>query len=458
MPELNDRQTDELFQVGAERHGFEYNDAAWNQMEALLEADASLTRWKWAAGIAGSVLALAVAAWLLLPASNTANIVASDTFTEVSIPTPGSSAAPTTTAKLNEATSTQLNASSLPNQDQRSTQASVATTSDRQAAENTASLSSPASTNELTGSFQDNLGAAAGAGQLDGDTPLQNGDITNKADLDSEGIANSGIGGVTTGTSNTVANTPTSANDGSSSALALIPPAELLGVQISDGSPALDREVTPVQSAQADFTAAPGAGYLSATVGGGIILGQAGSDPFKEARPRFGASLEYHVSNKFSLGVGAFYNKVSYLTEEKNFSTKDEFWDLNDGLRPNEIRGECQILEIPVSVNYYLNGAANNSLYFSAGASTYLLLKEEYNVFYDPGFDPIKSNWDVNGENQHYLGMGHFSMGYQLRLKGRSALRVETYVQTPFTGIGEGSVKLLTAGVSAAYQFDFKKR
>lgn len=39
MPELDDEETDKLFQVGTERHDYTYNPDAWAQMEQMLDAD-----------------------------------------------------------------------------------------------------------------------------------------------------------------------------------------------------------------------------------------------------------------------------------------------------------------------------------------------------------------------------------------------------------------------------------
>jgi hypothetical protein len=53
---------------------------------------------------------------------------------------------------------------------------------------------------------------------------------------------------------------------------------------------------------------------------------------------------------------------------------------------------------------------------------------------------------DVRNNNQHYLGIMNFSLGYERLLTERIAIQIEPYLKVPIKGIGEGRISLKSAG------------
>lgn len=482
MPELNDRDTDALFQAGAERHDFEYNEVAWEQMESMLDADLAAGRWKLWGGGATGLIAIGLLIWAALGAGLFGDSTTTFASTTVDATVEADAAAKssaTTPASIDDASQTAADSraanpaavtNALTNEGitTTTTEDITATTTERDnAAGNTeanklaANGSSSANysagrsssiTNEITvnASSPTNTPAATDGGVNKGSTVGGNTLATNSNSLylTSDNVSSASEKEVAIATTNSELD----------DAAPLIPSLDLTGVIAGAGfEPDAAAAAATVESAPPSFTKAPSTNGLVAIASAGVIYGQSGSG-FGMARPRLGLELEYRLGRKFAFSAGGFFNQVCYLTEEKNYKPKEGFWTANGDIRPEMVQGECNVLEIPLAAKYYLNGSANNSLYIGAGASTYLMLKEHYSYLYDGEVLPtVKKNWTERNSSNHFMGMGNFNVGYQKQLKGRSALKVEGFVQVPFTGIGHGDVRLLTTGISLNYQFDFRK-
>ena len=441
MPERNDRHTDDLFRVGAERHGFEYNEAAWKDMEGLLDAEARLTRWKWAAAATAVIIAMALATWLLFPFDRAAGS-ATDSAPAIAAP---AEALPTDESL----------APASPNEPLRTA---------KKAGRTTTGPASYSPTPTLAG-FDDDRpmqGAAAGA-SLGADTDRTETAPDRPGKKQTSPIAGETTDRGTTGSPDRPTTQPaTEAEKRASpteadSAFDPLPTTYPLSVESLAAVPLAIPSPQALLPVEDEFSKQRSPNHFALIANGGFILGQAGSGPFDRRRPRLGLELEYRVGKKFAFSTGAFYNELCYRTEEKNYTPKKGFWAPNNFVKPVEVEAESEIIEVPLTVKYYLSGSANNSFYVAGGATSYILLKEELGYIYDRPAAGLKANWSVDGATSHYLGMGQFNIGYQRQLKGRSALKVEAFLQAPFTGIGHGNVRLLTTGLSLNYQFAFRR-
>jgi len=74
MPDLPKKEFDELFREGASMQQFEYNEAAWNKMEDMLDNDDKNRRFAiWAFVLVGIVLATMAGLWYASLDTNTSH-------------------------------------------------------------------------------------------------------------------------------------------------------------------------------------------------------------------------------------------------------------------------------------------------------------------------------------------------------------------------------------------------
>ena len=75
--------------------------------------------------------------------------------------------------------------------------------------------------------------------------------------------------------------------------------------------------------------------------------------------------------------------------------------------------------------------------------------RENYRYYYFHNSDTLKSYQMAvpPGENKHVLSVADFSMGYERKLTQAISFRAEPYLKIPIAGVGEGKVKLISAGL-----------
>ena len=159
----------------------------------------------------------------------------------------------------------------------------------------------------------------------------------------------------------------------------------------------------------------------------------------------YGIGLSYAVSSRFTLHTGF------YISEKIYSADKDQYHAPPGSANYNylyNINADCKVYDIPVTVSYSFGKSKNHQWFVSGGLSSYLMKKESYDYYYKypSGYTDWKS-WSISNQNQHYFSVLDLSGGYQYLFNKRISLLTEPYLKIPLTGVGEGKVKLNSAGI-----------
>lgn len=159
-----------------------------------------------------------------------------------------------------------------------------------------------------------------------------------------------------------------------------------------------------------------------------------------------GVNLEYFILPNLSINAGAMYAFKAYKGGEGYYTGYVP--------APSGIMGHCWVLDLPLNLRYY---AINHNLsrwYISGGLSSYLMLREKYDLKYNSyGGKSYDKQLEVRNNNRHYLDIVNLGFGYEKVLSDRLALQVEPYLKLPLKGIGEGSINLKSAGALVGLKF-----
>ncbi|MBV7528699.1 porin family protein [Chitinophaga sp. sic0106] len=172
---------------------------------------------------------------------------------------------------------------------------------------------------------------------------------------------------------------------------------------------------------------------------------------FRYARLGFNAGivLHYYFKPKWFVSTGITYSKKLYGATPQDYKGP-----YNNYLR--KIDADCNVLEVPLNLNYAFLKKKNFSLSATAGASSYFMLKEKYNYRYNnPSYD--KENVITN-ENKHYLAVLNVGALYQQPVGNRLILGVQPYAKIPLSGVGAGQVKLYSSGVTLQLTLTGRKK
>ena len=175
---------------------------------------------------------------------------------------------------------------------------------------------------------------------------------------------------------------------------------------------------------------------------GGITLGPDYNiaPSFKMGKFGFngGLFLRYHVNNRLSLSVAAVYAKKIYGATPKDY----KFDYPSPYVR---IDADCNVLDVPLNVNYTFLDRPKSSWSAMAGASSYFMLKEKYDYYWA---NNTKRTREFSNQNQHYFSVLNLGVTYERKTTGRLKWGLQPYIKVPLNGVGEGKVKLSSAGVS----------
>ena len=169
----------------------------------------------------------------------------------------------------------------------------------------------------------------------------------------------------------------------------------------------------------------------------------AASSKSSKLSSNLGVLVTYAISNKLSLTSGAVYSKKYYNSAgfaPQTNSYAGQAW---------EVDADCNVLDIPVNVNYKLFTKRNIAVSVNTGLSSYLMLKEKYTYLTgEPGANQQISTLEVRNQNQHIFGVANVSISVDRKITPRISIAVQPFMKIPLTGIGNGNVDLKSTGLS----------
>lgn len=167
---------------------------------------------------------------------------------------------------------------------------------------------------------------------------------------------------------------------------------------------------------------------------------------------RVGGDIHYELSDHWALGIGVGLSKKVYGGSGDDFTKKDGWME---DVSPMAMKAKCYIVDVPLIATYRLNGH-RNGWYISGGVSNYFLTSEWYGFEYSEvdrdflksrGVTPLDEITINDNNNNHWIGAGHLAIGYERSISDHLHIGVAPYISVPLTGIGEGAVKLHSAGI-----------
>ncbi|MEO1652901.1 MAG: hypothetical protein AAFU64_05110, partial [Bacteroidota bacterium] len=178
-------------------------------------------------------------------------------------------------------------------------------------------------------------------------------------------------------------------------------------------------------------------------------MSSTGLNNFTRPGAKIGGYVEYAISPKLSLQSSLLFSKQKYKGAGSEYTVPEGFWAVwTEGMVPSEIQAVCNIIDISLNLKYYFVNRPRSRFYLSGGFASYILTREAYT--YDFGHysynDRLATEWLVEDENQHWLGVTNLSAGFEYKINRQLALELEPYLKVPLGGIGFGKVNLFSTG------------
>jgi hypothetical protein len=167
----------------------------------------------------------------------------------------------------------------------------------------------------------------------------------------------------------------------------------------------------------------------------------------KTVGTNFGVLFGYSFNSKWAIETGLYYDRKKYYTDGEYFSKSKVGWLNNYNIKSAD--GYCDMWEIPLNVRYNFSTGDKMKWFATAGLSTYLMSKEVYTFKgTNAAGNPWGGTWPYKKPYQYWFSILNLSVGYEQRLGKIGNLRLEPFLRVPLSGIGTGSLSIMSAGLN----------
>lgn len=191
----------------------------------------------------------------------------------------------------------------------------------------------------------------------------------------------------------------------------------------------------------------------------GVLLGPdistvGGLSDFYDPGHKIGMTLEYNITQNLALSVGALHSKVRYKASGNEYQPPQSYWSY--GVAPDHTIGECILIDIPITLKYDFLHFHQSRLYATAGASSYIMLDEDYRFNYGSNNSSgLQQRWHKRTGTPHWMSNATLSVGYEYDLSQTLSIRAEPFLRIPLQEVGWGNVKLYSMGSFISLNYNF---
>ncbi len=157
----------------------------------------------------------------------------------------------------------------------------------------------------------------------------------------------------------------------------------------------------------------------------------------------FGLLATYAFHPRLSVTTGALYANKYYNSRGAgavNYGADEHTLQIN---------ALCNVLDIPVNLNYKLLTRKAFSLSLNTGLSSYIMLREKYDYIYaESGYGESTVSMEIRNQNRHMFGVANVAVSFDRQITPQISIGVQPFMKVPLTGIGYGKADLKSTGVS----------
>ena len=190
--------------------------------------------------------------------------------------------------------------------------------------------------------------------------------------------------------------------------------------------------------------------YLLATMGAEVSGVKFLSFPKSAVTPRYGAGIGFQLNKKISFQTGFYAGRKKYIAGAEDYHAKaGSYWSTVD---IKKIEASCLVYDIPVTLRYNFVHKKSLIFYATAGISSFIMKIEDYNYHYTYNNYYYVKDKSYSG-NKNLFSMLSISAGIEKKLGTQFSFLAEPYLSFPLSGVGEGSVKLYSAGLQIGLKY-----
>jgi hypothetical protein len=163
-----------------------------------------------------------------------------------------------------------------------------------------------------------------------------------------------------------------------------------------------------------------------------------------------GLFIEYHLTPRWTIYTGVIKSFKKYSGDSSGYKSTEGFWQGKN--KTKRIDGSCNIIDVPLNVKYHFLLRQKSLLFTSVGMSSYFMLNEQYSFIWTNN----QKTWKYSSKENYFFSVVNISLGYEKLLSKSLSVQAEPYVKIPVKDIGEGDIKLFTAGLFLSLKYNIR--
>ena len=171
--------------------------------------------------------------------------------------------------------------------------------------------------------------------------------------------------------------------------------------------------------------------------------------PIEKAGLNFGVVAGYRINKNFSIETGFLHAKKQYNSKGQYFSTINIH--LPEYSYIEHVKGDCNMWELPLNLNYSFSKKGRSAWFISAGVSAYLMYKDSYNFDIEKNGEIYPYSKEYNLHDNKFPAVINIGGGYTYHIGKAAELRIQPYAKIPLNKIGTGELSIQSAGIMAGY-------
>jgi hypothetical protein len=170
---------------------------------------------------------------------------------------------------------------------------------------------------------------------------------------------------------------------------------------------------------------------------------------------RYGVGIGYQFSKRLSLQTGFYAGRKKYIAGPGDYKAKQgSYWST---VQIVKVGASCLIYDIPITIRYNFLQKPATIFYTTAGISSFIMKKEDYNYHYFRNYIYNQSSWSYTG-NKNLFAVFNFSAGIEKKLSHNFSIQAEPSISIPLSGVGDGRVKLYSTALQVAIKYQLSKK
>ena len=162
-----------------------------------------------------------------------------------------------------------------------------------------------------------------------------------------------------------------------------------------------------------------------------------------------GLIIGYAFNQKWSIESGLLWDTKRVYDNGTYFNPPG--YIPTNGIKITDVNGKSRLHEWPINIKYTVI-AGKQSLFASAGLSSYIMRVENYDYLYTQNNQPGGHNYlSYTNETKNWFSVANFSLGYTHRLGDIGNIRIEPYLKLPIKNIGVGKMPIMSYGLNIGF-------